>query len=164
MSDILSRLAPPEGAVQKEKRLGRGPGSRLGKTSGRGQKGQKARQPGNIHKLHFQGGQTPIQRRLPKRGFNVPFPVYTVAINVSALERFDSGATVDEAALRRARLVQGRDVRIKILGDGELSKRLEVSAHSFSKSAAEKIEKAGGKTVVLPSVVARSEGSENRQP
>jgi large subunit ribosomal protein L15 len=160
MTDILSRIAPPEGSVQSEKRLGRGPGSRLGKTAGRGQKGQKARQPGNIHKLHFQGGQTPIQRRLPKRGFNVPFPVHTVAINVSALERFDAGATVDEAALRKARLVQGRGVRIKVLGEGELTKKLEVSAHSFSKSAAEKIEKAGGKAVVIPALPPRAEGAQ----
>ena len=158
--DILSKLQAPEGANTKPLRVGRGVGSGLGKTSGRGQKGQYARSRG--FKPHFEGGQTPMQRRLPKRGFNVPFPVYTVAINVSALERFDSGATVDEAALRRARLVQGRDVRIKILGDGELSKRLEVSAHSFSKSAAEKIEKAGGKTVVLPGVAPRSEGSESQ--
>jgi large subunit ribosomal protein L15 len=161
MTDLLSRLAPPEGAIQYEKRLGRGPGSRLGKTCGRGQKGQKARQPGNIHKLHFQGGQTPMQRRLPKRGFNVPFPVHTVAINVSALERFDAGTKVDEAALRKARLVQGRGVRIKILGEGALSKKLEVSAHSFSKSAAEKIEQAGGKAIVLPPPSAPSEGSES---
>ena len=161
MSDILSRLAPPEGAVQYEKRLGRGPGSRLGKTAGRGQKGQKARQPGNIHKLHFQGGQTPMQRRLPKRGFNVPFPVETVAVNVAALERFDAGSTVDEAALRKARLVQGRGVRIKILGDGELTKGLQVSAHAFSKSALEKIEKAGGKANVLPGPAARSAQTES---
>jgi large subunit ribosomal protein L15 len=159
MTDILSRLAPPEGAIQYEKRLGRGPGSRLGKTCGRGQKGQKARQPGNIHKLHFQGGQTPMQRRLPKRGFNVPFPVQTVAINVAALERFASGSTVDEAALRKARLVQGRGVRIKILGEGALTKKLEVSAHSFSKSAQEKIEQAGGKAVVLPAPAPRGEGT-----
>jgi len=161
MTDLLSRLAPPEGAIQYEKRLGRGAGSRLGKTCGRGQKGQKARQPGNIHKLHFQGGQTPMQRRLPKRGFNVPFPVHTVAINVSALERFDAGTKVDEAALRKARLVQGRDVRIKILGEGALSKKLEVSAHSFSKSAAEKIEQAGGKAVILAPPSASPEGSES---
>jgi large subunit ribosomal protein L15 len=163
MSDILSRLAPPEGSAHYEKRLGRGPGSRLGKTAGRGQKGQKARQPGNIHKLHFQGGQTPMQRRLPKRGFNVPFPVQTVAINVALLERFETGATVDEAALRRARLVQGRDVRIKILGEGELSKKLEVTAHAFSKSAAEKIEKAGGKATVLPGLPPRAEGNEGKK-
>ncbi len=150
MSDILSRLAPPAGARKTGKRMGRGTGSGLGKTGGRGQKGQKARTGGNINKLHFQGGQTPMQRRLPKRGFRVPFPIKTVAINVSELERFDAGARVDEAALRGVRLVQGRDVRIKILGDGELTKKLEVSAHGFSKSALAKIEKAGGKAVVVP--------------
>ncbi len=149
MSEILSRLAPPEGARQKERRKGRGPGSSQGKMSGRGFKGQKARQGGNISKLHFQGGQTPIQRRLPKRGFRVPFPVHTVAINVAELDRFDSGATVDEAALRSSRLVQGRNVRIKVLGDGELSKPLNVSAHRFSKSAREKIEKAGGSVAII---------------
>jgi large subunit ribosomal protein L15 len=149
VSSLLSRLAPPAGARQLEKRLGRGIGSGLGKTCGRGMKGQKARQPGNINKLHFQGGQTPIQRRLPKRGFNVPFPVTTVAVNVGDLDRFDAG-TVDEQALRAARLVQGRDVRIKVLGDGDISKKLTVSAHAFSASAKEKIEKAGGSVVVLP--------------
>jgi large subunit ribosomal protein L15 len=150
VSDVLSRLAPPDGARQLEKRVGRGIGSGLGKTCGRGQKGQKARQPGNINKLHFQGGQTPIQRRLPKRGFNVPFPVHTVAINVADLERFKAGDTVNEQALRDARLVQGRNVRIKVLGNGEIAKKLTVSAHAFSASAKEKIEKAGGTIVVLP--------------
>lgn len=150
MSDILSRLAPPAGARHKEKRLGRGIGSNLGKTAGRGQKGQKARAGGQINKLHFQGGQTPMQRRLPKRGFKVPFPVKTVAINVGDLEDFfDGGAAVDEAALRECRLVQGRGVRIKILGDGDLTKALTVTAHGFSKSALEKIEKAGGRAVKL---------------
>lgn len=149
MSDILSRLAAPEGARQLEKRVGRGIGSGLGKTCGRGSKGQKARQPGNINKLHFQGGQTPIQRRLPKRGFNVPFPVQTVTVNVADLERFKAGDTVDEQALRDARLVQGRGVRIKLLGEGEIAKKLTVSAHAFSASAKEKIEKAGGSAVVL---------------
>lgn len=149
MSGLLSRLTPPEGARHSEKRLGRGIGSGLGKTCGRGMKGQKARHNGNIGKLHFQGGQTPIQRRLPKRGFNVPFPVKTVAINVGDLERFAAGTAVTEQALREARLVQGRGVRIKILGDGELGHGLTVSAHSFSASAKEKIEKAGGSVVVL---------------
>jgi large subunit ribosomal protein L15 len=152
VSDLLSRLAPPDGARQLEKRLGRGIGSGLGKTCGRGSKGQKARQPGNINKLHFQGGQTPIQRRLPKRGFNVPFPVKTVAVNVGDLERFKAGDVVDEQALRAARLVQGRNVRIKLLGEGELGSKLTVSAHAFSASAKEKIEKAGGSVVVIPAV------------
>jgi len=150
VSDILSRLSAPEGARPLEKRVGRGIGSGLGKTCGRGSKGQKARQPGNINKLHFQGGQTPIQRRLPKRGFNVPFPVKTVTVNVADLERFKAGDVVDEQALRAARLVQGRNVRIKLLGEGELANKLTVSAHAFSASAKEKIEKAGGTTVVLP--------------
>lgn len=149
MSSILSRLAPPEGARLKERRLGRGPGSGVGKISGRGFKGQKARQPGNLGKLNFQGGQTPMQRRLPKRGFRVPFPATIVAVNVSSLERFDAKSEVGEVALRAARLVQGKLDRIKILGDGELTKALTVVAHEFSATARLKIEAAGGKVVVL---------------
>jgi large subunit ribosomal protein L15 len=149
VSEILSRLSPPPGANPSQRRKGRGPGSSQGKTSGRGFKGQKARNPGNLGKTHFQGGQTPIQRRLPKRGFRVPFPVLTVAINVSMLERFDAGTEVNEAALKAARLLQQRGARVKILGDGDLTKKLTVTAHQFSKSAIEKIEKAGGKAVVL---------------
>ena len=145
----LSRLSPPTGSNKKEKRFGRGNGSGLGKTCGKGSKGQKARHGGDFGHLYFQGGQTPIQRRIPKRGFRRPFVVVTATINVADLERFDAGATVDEQALRDARLVQGRDVRIKVLGDGELAKKLVVSAHAFSASAQEKIEKAGGKIVVL---------------
>jgi large subunit ribosomal protein L15 len=149
MSTILARLAPPAGSVKVAKRLGRGVGSGLGKTCGKGTKGQKKRHGGNFGKLHFQGGQTPIQRRLPKRGFNVPFPQVVVALNLADLERFDAGTTVNEAALRAVRLVQGRDVRIKILGDGELTKKLTIEAHAFSASASEKIQKAGGKAVVI---------------
>lgn len=150
MTDILSKLAPPDGSRHSEKRVGRGIGSRLGTTCGRGDKGQKARHGGNFSKLHFQGGQTPMQRRLPKRGFNTPFPVVTIAINLSSLERFPANSVVDEAALREARLVQGRGARIKILGEGELTRALTVSANSFSQSAREKIEKAGGTVVVVP--------------
>lgn len=149
MTDILSRLAPPAGSRHSERRVGRGPGCGVGKTCGRGMKGQKARQPGNLGKLHFQGGQTPLQRRAPKRGFRVPFPVTTVAVNVGSLERFDAGTEIDEAALRSARLVQGRDVLVKILGQGELTKNLVVHANGFSKSAVLKIEQAGGKAVVV---------------
>ncbi|MCC6217056.1 MAG: 50S ribosomal protein L15 [Polyangiaceae bacterium] len=150
MNRPLSRLTPPVGAVKTSKRVGRGIGSGLGKTCGRGQKGQKARHGGNIGKLHFQGGQTPMQRRLPKRGFRVPFPVETIAINVGQLERFDDGATVDEAALRTARLVQGHAVaRIKILGDGELTKKLAVTAHAFSASARARIEALGGTATAI---------------
>jgi large subunit ribosomal protein L15 len=149
MSGELSRLSPPEGSRPRERRLGRGPGGRKGKTSGRGMKGQKARQPGNIGKLTFQGGQTPLQRRVPKRGFRVPFPVQTVALNVADLERFDADTEVNEALLREVRLVQGQVGRIKILGDGDLTRALTVVAHGFSQSARLKIEAAGGKVVVL---------------
>jgi large subunit ribosomal protein L15 len=149
MSDVLSRLAPPEGARHKERRLGRGPGSGVGKMSGRGFKGQKARQPGNLGKLNFQGGQTPIQRRLPKRGFRIPFPTKTVSLNVASLERFDARSEVGEVQLRDARLVQGEVDKIKILGHGELTKALTVTAHEFSAGARLKIEAAGGKVVVI---------------
>ncbi len=151
MSAILSNLRAPEGARHAEKRVGRGVGSGLGKTCGAGTKGQKCRKPGNFHKVNFQGGQTPMQRRLPKRGFRVPFPVNDVQVDVADLERFESGANVDEPVLRAARLVQGaQKARIKILGDGKLEKRLYVTAHGFSKSALEKIEKAGGKATTVP--------------
>jgi large subunit ribosomal protein L15 len=149
MSDILSRLVLPSGARKSEKRVGRGVGSGLGKSCGRGTKGQKKRQGGNIGKLHFQGGQTPLQRRLPKRGFRVPFPVEIVGINVSDLERFAAGSEVAPAALVEAKLLRRKGARVKILGGGELTKKLNVSAHSFSNSAREKIEKAGGTVVVL---------------
>lgn len=159
MSTALSRLTLPAGARHSEKRVGRGVGSNLGKTCGRGQKGQKARNGGNIGKLHFEGGQTPIQRRLPKRGFSVPFPVVTVSINVAELERFEAGAEVDEKALRKARLIQGKVDRIKILGHGELAKKLTVSAHKFSSSAREKIAAAGGKVVELADPSAEGEAA-----
>jgi large subunit ribosomal protein L15 len=147
MSDTLSKLAKPLGATKKKTRRGRGVGSGLGKTAGRGQKGQFARVRG--FKLHFEGGQTPIQRRLPKRGFNAPFPVKTAEVNVGSLEVFTAGAQVDEQSLRAHGLIKGAFERLKILGSGELSKGVTVSAHAFSKTAAAKIEKAGGKVVVL---------------
>src|SRR5277367_1960793 len=106
--DILSKLAAPEGAVTKKLRVGRGVGSGLGKTAGRGQKGQKARSKGNINKKHFQGGQTPIQRRLPKRGFRNPLADKVVEVNVGSLESFDAGAEVNADSLRERRLVRGR--------------------------------------------------------
>ncbi len=152
MSDILSRLAPPDGAVKKAKRFGRGIGSGIGQTSGRGQKGQKARSTGNIGKRHFQGGQTPIQRRLPKRGFNNPFAPACAEVNVGDLERFPAGTVVDEAALLACRLVAKKGIRIKVLVEGELTRALTVHAHKFSASALEKIGKAGGSTVVVETV------------
>jgi len=149
MSAILSQLSPPLGAIRVARRCGRGPGSGVGKTAGRGQKGQKARSTGNIGKKHFQGGQTPIQRRLPKRGFNNPFSVDVAIVNVVELEGFDAGSEVDEELLRATRLVQGRGALITILGNGSLTKALTVSAHRFSATAAAKIEAAGGKVVRL---------------
>ncbi|MEO7092334.1 MAG: 50S ribosomal protein L15 [Polyangiales bacterium] len=149
MADRLSKIAAPPGANTKKTRAGRGVGSGLGKTAGRGQKGQKARSTGNIGRLHFQGGQTPMQRRLPKRGFRNPFPTKTAEVNVGELEAFDMGAAVDEAMLREMGFVKGRADKLKILGDGDLTKKLTVRAHSFSKSAQAKIEKAGGSVVVL---------------
>jgi large subunit ribosomal protein L15 len=141
---MLSRLSPPEGAVSNKKRVGRGVGSGLGKTSGRGQKGQKARQPGNIHKLHFEGGQMPLNRRLPKHGFVNPFAKEYAVVNLADLDVFDAGTTVDETALRSKGLVKGRWDGIKVLGTGELAKKLTIKATAFSASAKAKIEKAGG--------------------
>lgn len=159
MSDVLSRLAPPDGSKKNSKRLGRGIGTGLGKTCGRGQKGQKARSTGNIGKRHFQGGQTPMQRRLPKRGFNNPFAIPSAEVNVADLERFASGTVVDEAAMLAARLVHKKGLRIKVLGEGELTKALTVQAHKFSAAAAEKIAKAGGKTVAIAASEATEAGS-----
>ncbi|HZF47260.1 MAG TPA: 50S ribosomal protein L15 [Polyangiaceae bacterium] len=147
--DILSKLQAPEGATKERTRVGRGVGSGLGKTAGRGQKGQKARSTGNINKKHFQGGQTPIQRRLPKRGFRNPLADKVANLNVGDLEVFDGGAEVNLESLRDKRLLRGRFDQLKILGDGDLSKALTVTAHRFSKSAIAKIEKAGGKAVVI---------------
>ncbi|HYH09989.1 MAG TPA: 50S ribosomal protein L15 [Thermoanaerobaculia bacterium] len=139
----LSNLKPKKGARHAKKRLGRGPGSGHGKTAGRGEKGQKSRS-GYSGKRGFEGGQMPLHRRIPKRGFTNIFKKDYAVVNVSDLERFDNGATVDEAALRQAGLVKGQHDGVKVLGDGELSKKLTVSATKFSKSAKEMIEKAGG--------------------
>ena len=139
----LSNLKPKKGARHAKKRLGRGPGSGHGKTSGRGEKGQKSRS-GYSGKRGFEGGQMPLHRRLPKRGFTNIFKTEYAVVNVSDLERFDNGASVDEAMLRQAGLVKGSHDGVKVLGDGELSKKLTVSATKFSKSAKEIIEKAGG--------------------
>ncbi|MCC6876248.1 MAG: 50S ribosomal protein L15 [Sandaracinaceae bacterium] len=141
---VLSRLRPPAGAVKKRTRFGRGIGSGLGKTAGRGQKGQKARQPGNIHKRHLEGGQIPLQRRLPKFGFNHIFSVVVAEVNVRDLNRFDAGATVDADALRAEGLIKGRFDVLKVLGHGEIDRKLTVKAHKFSASARAKIEAAGG--------------------
>jgi large subunit ribosomal protein L15 len=148
MADTLTNLQKPIGATQKKTRKGRGVGSGLGKTAGRGQKGQYARSRG--FKPHFEGGQTPLQRRLPKRGFkNTAFAAKVVEVNVGMLESFAAGANVDEKALRERGLVKGQFDRLKILGNGELTKAVVVTAHSFSKGAEAKIKKAGGKAVLV---------------
>ena len=147
---ILSRLRPPPGAVRPKKRKGRGPGSGLGKTGGKGQKGQKARSPGNFSKVGFEGGQTPLYRRLPKRGFTNIFAKKVATFNVDDLAKaFDAGTIVDVDALRQRGLLKRRVDSVKILGDGEIDKALTVKVHAFSKSAKEKIEKAGGTAEVL---------------
>ena len=143
MSDILSRLAPPAGSKKNPKRVGRGPGSGLGKTSGRGQKGQKSRSGAKIGR-GFEGGQMPLQRRLPKRGFTNPFRKNFAVVNVSSLEVFEEGAVVDTAALINSGLVRKLMDGVKILGKGELTKKLTVRAHGITAGAREKIEKAGG--------------------
>jgi len=145
----LHSLKAPKNSRHKKKRVGRGQGSGLGKTAGRGGKGQKARS-GNMHFEGFEGGQSPLQRRLPKRGFLNPFTVDYAILNVRELESFfDAGATVDEAALRSKGLVKGQVDGIKVLGDGELNKKLTVKAHKFSAKAKELIEKAGGAVEVI---------------
>ena len=142
---ILSRLAPPEGDTQNKKRKGRGPGSGLGKTAGKGQKGQKARHPGNFSKMAFQGGQTPMQRRLPKRGFNNLFPTVFATVNVEQLSTtFEAGATVDIETLKLAHLVKKDAKRVKVLGDGELTHKLVLKVHAVSAGARSKVEAAGG--------------------
>jgi large subunit ribosomal protein L15 len=147
MADTLSHLAKPAGSSRPKTRPGRGVGSGLGKTAGRGQKGQYARSRG--FKPHFEGGQTPIQRRLPKRGFRNPFPAIIAEINVGDLDGFPAGTSVDVGTLVARGLVRGRFDRIKVLGTGEITKAVTVSAHAFSKAAAEKIQRAGGKVVLL---------------
>lgn len=144
----LSNLTPAEGSVQSNNfRRGRGHGSGNGKTAGKGHKGQKARS--GAPRPGFEGGQMPLYRRIPKRGFHNRNTKDIVAINVSELERFENGATVDAAALKDARLVKNPRDGVKILGNGELTKKLTVRASAFSASAKEKIEKAGGTCEVI---------------
>ena len=139
----LSNLRPPKGAKHAKKRVGRGPGSGHGKTAGRGEKGQKSR-AGFSRQPGFEGGQMPLHRRLPKRGFTNIFKKEYAVVNLADLERFDNDATVDEAALRRMGLVKGSNDGVKVLGNGKLSKKLTVSATKFSESARKQIEAAGG--------------------
>jgi len=145
----LNELKPQEGAKHSVKRLGRGVGSGLGKTSGKGHKGQKARSGGGKGP-YFEGGQTPLQRRMPKRGFTNIFKKDYVVLNLDALEaKFEAGATVTPEALVECGLVKNVRDGIRILGKGELTKALTVKATGFSKTAEEKITAAGGKIEVI---------------
>jgi large subunit ribosomal protein L15 len=140
----LHNLKPRPGAKHRTKRLGQGESSGHGKTSGRGGKGQTARSGSSI-RIGFEGGQMPLIRRLPKRGFNnARFATKYLGVNVGNLNQFDDGARVDETVLRAAGLANGRAAGVKILGEGELSKKLTVSANAFSVSAKAKIEAKGG--------------------
>lgn len=144
----LSCLKPALGSTKSRKRIGRGAGSGLGKTSGKGHKGQKARSGGSI-KPGFEGGQMPLQRRLPKRGFRpLDKKVYAV-VNLRDLDLFETGSVIDLETYGMAGLVRDMRDGVKVLGDGELTKALTVKAHKFSKSAQDKIEKAGGKAEVI---------------
>jgi len=145
----LHELAPNPGARQERKRLGRGIGSGLGKTSGRGHKGQKARSGGGV-RPGFEGGQMPLLRRLPKRGFsNAPFKVRYEVVNVADLDRFDAGTVVTPELLDETRVCKNATKGVKVLGTGELTKALTVRAHAVSASARQKIEAAGGKVEVI---------------
>ena len=143
----LHELAPAQGATKDPKRIGRGHGSGNGKTAGKGHKGQKAR-AGHGMRPGFEGGQMPLQRRVPKRGFNNIFAKEFAIINVSALEVFDDGAVVDTAALVEKGIIKKADRPVKVLGNGKLTKKLTVNLDAFSASAAEKINSVGGKAEV----------------
>lgn len=152
---ILSNLKPPAGSKRDRQRVGRGIGS-TGKTCGKGQKGQKSRS-GSMGRMGFEGGQTPMYRRLPKRGFNNHnFATVVANVNVGQLDTFDDGAEITVDILKMRGLVKGQFDAVKILGNGELQKKLTVKAHAFSKGALEKIQKAGG----TAEVVSRSAAAE----
>ena len=144
----LSELSPVAGSPQVGKRKGRGTGTGNGKTAGRGHKGQKARSGGKI-RIGFEGGQMPLARRVPKRGFNNIFAKPLTAVNISELEVFENGAVVDAAALLERGIVSDCKYGLKILARGELTKKLTVKAAAFSESAKAKIEQAGGKAEVV---------------
>ena len=169
----LHELAPPEGAVRPRKRVGRGPGSGTGKTAGRGHKGAKSRSGYSLRR-GFEGGQMPLVRRVPKRGFTNIFRTRQEVVNLGELNRFEDGSTVGEIELVAARLIHGariyrphpegspllvrpRPFRIKVLGGGELEKRLTVHAHAFSASARRKIEAAGGTVAFIGADAGNSE-------
>lgn len=144
----LHELSPAPGSVKDVKRIGRGHGSGQGKTAGKGHKGQKARSGGGV-RPGFEGGQTTLARRIPKRGFNNIFRTEYATVNVSDLEKFVDGTVVDTELLRASGLIKKELDGVKILGNGELTKNLTVKAAKFTAAAKEKIEKAGGKAEVM---------------
>ena len=144
----LHELSPAAGSNTKAYRKGRGEGSGNGKTAGRGQKGQWSRSGGGV-RVGFEGGQMPLARRIPKRGFNNIFATKYVTIKVSDLEKFEAGATVDTEALLKAGIISKTLDGVKVLGNGELTKALNVKVAAYTASAKEKIEKAGGKAEVM---------------
>ncbi len=144
----LHELAPVQGSTHAGKRKGRGAGTGNGKTAGRGHKGQKARSGGKV-RVGFEGGQMPLARRIPKRGFNNIFAKPLTAVNVGSLERFENGAVVDAAALIEKGVISDCKYGLKILANGKLTKKLTVKAAAFSESAKAKIEEAGGKAEVV---------------
>ena len=139
----LSNLHPPKGSRIKKVRVGRGMGSKLGKTAGAGNKGQKSRR-GYSRRRGFEGGQMPLHRRMPKRGFHNPFGVTYSVLNLEELNVFPAGETVTPELLRAHGFIRRKTDRIKVLGDGELTTKLAIHAHAFSASAKDKISKAGG--------------------
>jgi large subunit ribosomal protein L15 len=144
----LSNLKPPRGSRHRKVRVGRGMGSKLGKTSGSGNKGQQSRR-GYSRRPGFEGGQMPLHRRIPKRGFRSPFPKTFAVVNVETLNVFAAGETVTPESLSSYGIVRSKRDGVKVLGDGELKVALTVRAHAFSKTAQEKITRAGGKVEVL---------------
>ena len=144
----IHELSPVAGSTHVDKRKGRGHATGNGKTAGRGHKGQKARSGGGV-RIGFEGGQMPLARRIPKRGFNNIFAKPLTAVNVDALDKFEDGAVVDAQALLAAGVISKCKYGVKFLGNGEVSKKLTVKAAAFSESAKEKIEAAGGKAEVV---------------
>ena len=144
----LNELSPAAGSTREAYRKGRGNGSGNGKTGGRGHKGQKARSGGGV-RIGFEGGQMPLARRIPKRGFHNIFAKPLESVNVSALEKFEDGAVVDAKVLLDAGILSKCTYGVKILGNGEITKKLTVKASAFSESAKAKIEAAGGKAEVV---------------
>lgn len=144
----LHELSPAAGSVSDVKRKGRGPGSGNGKTAGKGHKGQNARSGGGV-RIGFEGGQMPITRRLPKRGFNNIFAKTYAIVNVEALNAFDNGAVVGTEELLAKKIIRKAEDGLRVLGNGELTKKLTVKANAFSESAKAKIEAAGGKVEVI---------------